>query len=237
MPYLALTLAQLRTRLIARYDRSVFWTDTEANRAINESLLTWGMLTGRWKRRITLETTANTHELALPATMVYRSTLRWNGYPLSPCTRFDLDYGKPLWRGQHTLTGGAVPSRPSLWAPVSLQLIYVWPADAVSHNAWTIDGVSATPTLAADGDFVDLAEADVNVLLGFALHILAFKKGGVIFQALEPYFRQFLQAAAEENSLITTAQFYRKFMGLDQQKQQPQIGAATPVASLAGGSQ
>lgn len=232
MPYQSLTLAQLRTRLKDRYESTAFWSDSQANQAINESLLTYGMLTGRWKRRLILSTTAYTYELALPTTMVYRMRLAWNGYPLSPSSLQDLDLGRPNWRKETISDGGDVPTRPTLWAPISLMLIYIWPQDVSSHNSYLVDGVSATPTLDADGDYVDLAEADVSVLLGFALHVLTYKKGGPAFAATQPLFRAFIEAAATENSLITTSQWYRKYLGLDDHSLRRLKGQPSPVSAL-----
>ncbi len=120
-----------------------------------------------------------------------------------------------------------MPTRVTLWAPVSLQLIYIWPADAVGGNVLTVSGVSATPVLISAGDFVDLGEEDLSVLLNFALHVLSVKKGGPWFTATLPLLVQFLQAAAAENSLITTSQTYRRFLGLTRQ---PPLRAANVSA-------
>jgi len=213
--YQRLTLTDLLTRLKARWEAVAYFTDAEATILLNEALQCWGMLTGRWKRRITVDTTQNTIEVSLPATMTYRMRLAFNGYPLSPTSTDDLNNGQPSWRVETTASGGRVPSRPTLWAPVSLTLLYIWPQDAVGNNALVIDGVSDTPVLVNGGDFVDLSEADVNLLLGYALHAAMLKKGGVYFQATLPLFRAFLTAAGAENDLITTSQMYRKFLGLE----------------------
>lgn len=229
--YTALTFADLKTRLAARYESVPFWSATEAGNAINEGLLTYGMLTGRWKRRIALATSPMDYELGLPDTMVYRMRVTFDGQPLSPTTLFDLDHGRPNWRKETTASGGAVPTRPTLWAPISLMLIYVWPMVTTVPHSWGLDGVSATPTLVDDADTVDLAEADVSVLLGFALHVLTYKKGGPWFAATLPYYQQFLRAAGEENSRITTSQFYRRAMGNDPSLA-PIIGIPTAVSRL-----
>jgi hypothetical protein len=148
--------------------------------------------------------------------MVYRMRLAFNGYPLSPTSMDDLNNGRANWRRETTASGGGVPTRPTLWAPVSLTLLYIWPADAAGNNALVIDGVSDTPTLVNGGDFVDLSEADVNLQLGYALHAASLKKGGPWFAATQHLFRAFLQAAGEENDLITTSQAYRRALGLQQ---------------------
>lgn len=232
MPYQSLTLTDLQTRLKARWDGVPYWTDAEATLYLNEGLLFWGMLTGRWKARVVLGTTAGTYDYALPSTMVYQMRITFNGYPLSPSSRFDLDNGRPNWRRETTASGGDVPTRPTLWAPVTLALFYLWPADAAGHNALTVDGVSATPTLVNAGDYVDLAEADVSLLLGYALHAAAYKKGGAWFRATMPYLTAFLQAAALENELLTTSQAFRRYLGLDKRDLKPPADAPSSLAQV-----
>lgn len=231
MAYEQLTLADMRTRLLARWEGVPYWDAPEATLYINEALQFWGMLTGRWKRRVVVPTTAATYEVPLPAPMVYRMRLAFNGYPLSPTSLTDLDNGQPNWRAEATNNVG-VPSRPTLWAPVSLTLIYIWPQDAIGGNALVVDGVSATPTLVDDADFVDLSEADVTLLLGYALHAASLKKGGAWFQATLPLFRDFLTAAGVENDLITTSQAYRKFLGLQADPLKRLKGAGSSVGAL-----
>lgn len=233
MAYQAITFAQLKARLQARYESVPFWTEAEAGLAINEALLLWGLLTGRWKRRVQIATTAGNFDYGLPASLVFNMRVAWNEQPLSPASLEDFDNGRPNWRIETTASGGDVPTQPTLWAPVSLALIYIWPADADGHNSLTVDGVSATPQLVLDADYVDLAEADLSVLLGCALHLVGFKKGGPWFQATLPYFVAFLRAAAEENSLITTSQAYRRFMGLFHRDFNPLSGAPSSVDQLA----
>jgi hypothetical protein len=225
VPYQSITLAQLRTRLADLYEAVPFWDTTDANDAINEALREWSALTGRWRQRVLLQTTPNDYEYALPDLLLYRMRVEWNRQPLSPSSREDLNNGRPNWRQETTASGGSVPSRPLLWAPVSLRTIYIWPADAPGHNSLTLDGVAQTPVLTADAQFVDLSEADVSVLIGYALHVLTFKKGSVFFAGTFGYWRAFLAAAAEENALLLTSAIYRKAMGYDDRTLKP-IGAA-----------
>lgn len=233
MGYQSITLADLQARLTARWEGQVYWTTPEATLAINEALLTWNLLTGRWHQRIVVPTTANTYEVALPEALLYRTRVDFNGYPLSPSSREDLINGRPHWARESTTFGSPVPRRPTLWAPVSLRLIYYWPKDAVGGNSLTIDGIAKTPVLVNDADFVDLAEADISCLLGFALHVVMLKKGGPWWAATFPYFKAFLEAAGEENSLITTSQTYRRVMGLDMRDLKPLTGAPASVSQLA----
>lgn len=218
MSYQSYTLTNLRDRLAARVEASPFWDETEATDALNEWLRTWNMLTGRWVQRVILETTPRDYTYALPASLSYRTRVLFDNRPLSPASREDLNNGRVNWRRETTADGGAVPDRPMLWAPVSLQLLYLWPADAVGHHALTIDGIAATPQLDPldpDNSYVDLGEDDLSVGLGFALHVLSLKRGSVWFKASLPLFTAFLEAAGLENQLITTSTLYRRWMGLD----------------------
>lgn len=235
MAYIQVTRAQLRTMLEERYEAVPYWTTDEANDALNEMLLTWGMLTGRWRSTVTLQTTAGTVDYAIPPGLSYRVRVAFDGLPLSPASRTEMNLGRPNWWNERTTDGGSVPRRPTLWIPISLNLLAIWPADAAGHHSLTVEGVANTPVLTDDAQFVDLAEADFSPLLGFALHVLSLKKGGPWLAKTLPDYRAFLAAAAEENSLIASSQFYRRFMGLDRRdlkllKGAPAAAPAEPPA-------
>ena len=232
MPYQAITRAELRTRLTEFWEGKPFWTTDEANRAINEALRDWNQLTGRWRRTLPIATTIGTHEYGLPSTLMYQTRVAFNGIPMSPGSVDGLNNGQPRWRDETTATTG-VPDVPTIWVPVTLLIIRIWPADATGNNALLIDGIATTPVLTADGDFVDLAEADVSVLLGYALHVASLKKGGHWFTESLKYFRAFLQAAGSENSRITTSQVYRQVMGLTRRDAKPIETAPATIAQLA----
>lgn len=215
------TWATIRQRLQERIESKPFWDVIEARDAFNETLLTWNLLTGQWKRRITLPTVAGQYEYALSASMLYRMRLTYNTQPMSPSSREEFNNGRPRWRSETTASGGDVPNRPMLWAPISLQLIYIWPADAVGGGTLTVDGVSATPVVVEDGDPVDIEDPHLPVFLGMSEHLLTFKKGGPAFAATLPFFQAFVEEAADENDLILTSQFFRKVMGWDRRDLKP----------------
>jgi len=227
--YTAITLAELQARLQTLYESVPFWTPTEATNALNEGLRVWNQLTGRWHTRVPLQTTAGTLTYTVTGALLYRTRITFNLLPMSPASREDLNQGRPNWRQETTLSGGDVPTRPMLWAPRSLRTVDIWPADAVGHGGLMVDGIAATPVLVNPGDTVDLAEADVSALLGYALHVVSLKKGGAWFQTTFAYFKAFLQAAGEENSLITTSQMYRRVLGLDKRDLKPTRNAPSTL--------
>lgn len=225
MPYTTSTLADLTEALQQRWDGVVFWTPEEARIALNEALRDWNLLTGRWRRRILLSPLAPVlgvpqTDLALPATMVYGMRLALvTGQPLHPSSILELDLARPSWRSETTTSGGDVPTRPRIWAPISLRQIAIWPASAVLlTNGIAADGVANTPVLVELGDTVDIGEEVVDVLLDMALHNAAFKEGGPRWRATLGSFQAFLVAAAAENGLLKTNQKFRRWAGLDRRR-------------------
>jgi len=216
MPYAVVSLSALRILLRAKRDGILQWTVVEETNAINEALRTWNFLTGRWRRRASQTTVATQIEYALPATMIYGMRVTQVGIPLTITSLTELDFARPAWRTETVATGGNVPTAPTLWAPVSLQRIAIWPAfNSIIVNGLTADGVSATPQLVEEDNFIDLGQELLDVFLNYCLHLLAFKLGGSTWTATMPFYRLFLQAAAAENGILKANQKFRRWAGLN----------------------
>ena len=114
-----------------------------------------------------------------------------------------------------TASGGGVPTSVKVWAAAGLSLIAFWPADAAGNTSILVDGVAQTPVLVNGGDYIDLGDEELGVLLGFALHLLAFKAPDQVFQSTQPLQKAFYQAAAAKNVRFGTSDFLRHFLGLD----------------------
>jgi len=228
VPYQTTTLTMLQALMVQRWDQVVFWTPEEARLALNEALREWNLLTGRWRTTVLLSVTAAVPEVALPGVLTYAMRLTTAaGAPLVPSSILELDLAEPQWRRQ-TVAPGATPV---LWAPVSLTQIAIWPCYPTTlANALRCDGVLATPVLTGPLDVVDLGEEIIDVVCDMALHVAAFKEAGDRWRATRPYFEAFLQAAADENSLLKTHQAYRRWAGLDRRRDlQPSTGAPNQV--------
>lgn len=232
MPFTSRSWSEIRARLAERYEGVPWWTPEEALIAFNEGLRMLNLLSGRWKQRETIATTASTYLYTASTSMLFKMRVTVSNLPLDSSSRFDLDQSRPRWRSETTTTGGDVPSRPMMWVPISTRSFYIWPADAVGGLTLTLDGVSATPILVEEGDTLDCGDELLNILLGYALHALTFSKGGSFFAATEGYWKAFLAVAAEENGQIKTSQIYRRIMGLDRRDLKAFRGA--PVLSIDG---
>jgi hypothetical protein len=180
MAYQQVTLATLRTRLQAKFESVPFFTLAEQDAAINEALQWYNLYTGVWRQRTEMTTVADQVYYALPGHLVWGARVEFNGYPLALSSLSDLDNGQPGWEAQTTASGGTIPTRPQVWAPVGMTTIALWPADADGENGLIFDGVFETPTLSVPTDYVDLDDTELDALLGEALYLLCMKDPGRI---------------------------------------------------------
>lgn len=217
--YQSHTLAQMQTALLEKVESVPFWTSAEATDALNEALLLWNLLTGFWKDTVTILTTTSNWDYALPSSLVFGTRVMWNGKILAEASLDEMDSGRPNWQAETTTSGGSVPTQPVKWFPLSIDLIGIWPADMVSGNALTVDGVAQTPRLVSGGDYIDIGDEEFNAILGYALHALALKEGGERFAATLPLLVEFLSEAAEENDQLTQSAMFRQFLGIDETRQ------------------
>lgn len=209
------TLADLRTQLQDRWESVPFWSPEEARLAINESFRWWNIFTGAWCRRIVFGLPVRTHFLTLPNPILYRARVLFLERPLTRTSIFDLDYGHPNWQAEFTDMGGSVPRSPRAWAPVGLTGIAIWPASHEGCHSLQVEGVAATPVLLEDTDYADIEESEIQAVLGEALHVAGFKEGGARWKTTDRYHKEFLMAAADRNARIRSVAFFRRYLGLD----------------------
>lgn len=230
MPYQQVTLSQLKVLMQQQWDASAFWTDEEARRAINEALRIYNLFTGFWKRRVPpIPTVAGQVFYAVPGTLTVNLRMTFNLLSMTIGSLSEYDNGRPNWQAESTTDGGDVPTRPKAYIPVGLATFAIWPRDAVGGGSLLLDGVAATPVLLADGDFLDLGQEEITILLGEALHIVAFKERGRRWAATAVKHTAFLAACADRNKRLATNAYFRKYLGLDQEKtRRPERRADAP---------
>lgn len=216
MSYTTTTRATLRLRLQERYESLVFWTDTEANDAINEALRQFNAYTGYWHGTVTVSTAAGDPFITLPGTLTYRSRVYTTGRTLTRKSIVEQYRGRRNWRTQTTTDGGAIPTTVREWTPIGLRMIALWPTPAAAGIALSVDGVKLTPTLSADGSYVDLGEEALSAILDEALWILGGFKRPSLVEAFRGRHRAFILACGAKNDHLRASAFYRKALGLDQ---------------------
>lgn len=219
MSYAQTTRAQFRTLLRERLGAAnTFWRDTELNFLTQESLRFFNLLTGFWKTRATVLTVINQLWMLLPSTITSNMRVSWQGLPLSPTSAYDLDFGRPNWTSETTITGGDVPTQPKLFVIGGLTLIALWPSDAAGGNVMTVDGIAATPILTSDAQQLDIGLDEQKILLDYCQHVATFKEGGKELADSQALLKSFLKACAERNGMLKASAVYRKYMGLDKSR-------------------
>lgn len=233
MAYASVTRATLRARLQDRYEAAAFWTDTEANDAINEALQQFNLFTGYWRGSSTVNTVANGVFLTVPGTLTYRSRVTRSGKVLVQKSLVELFRQRKNWRTQTTASGGAVPTTVQEWAPIGLKTIAIWPADAAGGTTLTIEAVKLTPVLSADASFVDLGDEELGLLLDEALWILMYKRPSEL-EGQRFRHDRFLQGCLDRNDLLRGSSYFRARLGLDpEQALKPIRAAKTPAEAEA----
>lgn len=205
---------------------SNFWSNDELNAYINVALRDFNRFTGYWHRRITLTTQQYNPYLSLPTSMTLGMRVEFNSSPLAQGSLFDWDKMYPYWEGE--------PDTPVEWAPVGMALIALRPADATGSNSLVVDGVSATPVLTADGDFVDLGQEQFGAILDYIQHLAAFKEGGQEFVNTKGLLEHFYRECALNNERFRASSLYRRLMSLDtdpgkKKRREPSPKGESPV--------
>lgn len=217
MVYAAVTRATLRARLQDRFTGDPFWTAAEANDALNEALRYFNLFTGYWRGTGTALTVANDPFLTVPGTLTYRTRVTRSGFALARKSIVELYRWRRNWRTQTTATGSPVPTTVREWAPIGLGSIAIWPAHAAGGLTLTFEAIKITPILTADGDFLDLGEEELALVLAEALYILSFKRPSIL-EAMQAKHQLFLQGCLERNAQLRASSYYRRVLGLDQQQ-------------------
>jgi len=230
MAYSQVTRAQFRSLVRNQLGdgtlASAFWRDDELNKVIQESLRFFNLLTGYWKTRVALPTTAGTVWYSLPGTITSGMRMSFNGFPLRPEGLYNMDFGRNGWESETTTSGGDVPTRPRYWVIGGLNKIGIWPADAAGGGGLVIDGLAVTPILSSDASFLDVGQEDMNCLLDLCQHIAAFKEGGLEFKNSLESFKGFLAEAGKRNAILKRCATYRKWLGLDLGRQKRNLKEA-----------
>jgi len=238
--YASTTRATLRARLQDRYTGDPYWSTTEANDALNESLRQFNLFTGYWRGNATAPTVINTPFVVVPGTLTYRTRVTRVGKALTRKSIVELYRSKRNWRTQTTTSGTPVPTTIQEWAPVGLGAIAIWPTDAAGGTVLTFEAVKLTPVLTADGQFVDIGDEELKLVLDEALYILSFKLPSVMEQMKSKHM-VFLTGCLERNDQLRASSYYRRVLGLDAQQRveatkRVKDDDGTPGAALGSGA-
>lgn len=207
--YALVTLSQLRDLLTARLgNNSVFWDSQEKTDAINEALNVWQIMVGEWTLGITLVADGSTF-YNVPTQIAAIQRILFGGLPLTMASLNELDMGNPDWQG--------VTANPEFWTLNGINLFGLSPQP--TSGVLTIEGLSETPSLINDGDYVMLGDEQLNRILDYAEHYCSFKEGQGEFDSSQSGFNLFIEAAAKRNENLMATALYREWMGRNREEQ------------------
>ena len=187
-----------------------FWTDSEITQFINAGLRTYNVLTGFWSGTKTLSTAPNKPYYALGSNLVFGARISLNGQVLDPGSVYEWDQQDPNWMSERGL--------PLMWAPVGLGIIALNPIPPAGGDTLTVQGISVTPVLVLPGDKINIGREDFNALADYITHTLQVKVGGAEFQSSKVAMQAFMKAAVVRNEKLRSTTFYRRIIGLQQDK-------------------
>lgn len=235
MPYTSISRATLRARLQDRYEGTPFWSNTEANDAINETLRWFNLYTGYWRGTAAVVTGVGDRFLSVAGTLTKATRVTRAGKALARKSIVELYRHRLNWRTQATTDGGTVPTTIQEWAPIGLSKIAIWPADGAGGTTLTIEAVKITPILSADGTNVDLGTEELDLLLDECLWVLSFKRPSEMV-GLQPNHQRFLRGCYDRNDQLRASAYFREALGLDQeQRLVPPRRPSDPPILQAGG--
>jgi hypothetical protein len=210
MPTTRWTLSDLRDALRARIGATEgaarFWTDYDLDVNIREAFRSWNRLTGQWRGRVVLATTADDPFVTLPSTLTWAARVEWQGTSLEPVGLHELDDAWPGWQS-------APSGVPTYWVPVALNLIALASPPATAKTSLVVDGILQTPLLTADTSEVDLDAPLVPILLDYARHLGSFRLGGDVWQISQATRAAFWQAAGDRNQQLQATALFARTIG------------------------
>ena len=114
MPYTQVTRAAfrglVRNQLGSGGLASSFWRDAELNFIIQESLRFYNLLTGYWKTRAILPTTAATVWYTTPGIITSNMRVTFNGFPMRSASMYSMDFGRSGWESESTTSRRRCPN-------------------------------------------------------------------------------------------------------------------------------
>jgi hypothetical protein len=203
------TLAELKTQLTQRVgENSTFWLGDEKRDAINEALNVWQLMVGEFTFGLTLGADGSTF-YSVPTQIGAIQRVKFDGEPLTLISINELDLGQPGWQG--------VSGDPLFYALMGANLFALSPQPTSGDIA--VEGISETPTLTNDSDYVMLGDEQLNRILDYAEHYCSFKEGVGEFDAQMTGFAFFIEAAGKRNGNLLATALYRQWMGRNREEQ------------------
>ena len=226
MAYAVTTRSTLRTRITERLI-SVFWTTTELDIYINEAIRMWNAFTGTTfygAGDVSNSVTTNTFftdATTWSASLFYVQRLFLANASLDPVRLCDLDELNPTWQSD---AAGTI----NMYAINGLNHVTNYPKPSGSTDVY-LQAVLVATVPSSDGDYIQVAEEDMEAIIDYVTFISKLKEGGSETQEASIALQRFLKQACLKNSALNNHSAYRRLLGLPlQQQRRPDAMASNP---------
>lgn len=209
--YASINLSQFIANVRTNLGPSAFYTDSEITQFINFTLRIYNCLTGFWSGQQNVSLAANRPYYVLNSTLVFGARVELDGVTLQQGTVFGWDQQNPCWM--------SLRGMPCEWAPVGLGILALNPIPPSGGPVLTVYGVSVTPILVNPNDKINIGQEDFSALSNCVSHFLELKSGGSEFESSKSSFKNFMASAGVRNEIIRSTKFYKRVLGLEQDKQ------------------
>lgn len=185
------TLADLEANVYSQLDNnSLFYTQAEVDRAINEAVRTLNLYTGYLQESASGgTTTANRTFYDVPASILWPTAVYYNGRPLRKNSLGAIGMLRKEWMYDRGSVYGPVAN----WIPIGIRKYAIHPACSIGSVALTVEGVAEPTTLVYATDVIEFPDEFSDTLTDLAVHVLPLKEGGKVFADAASAYEDFLK--------------------------------------------
>lgn len=187
------TLADLESNIYSQLDdNSLFYTQAEVDRAINEAIRVLNLYTGYLQDSVSGGTTTiNRVFYDVPSDILWPTAVYYGGRVLKKATLSAVGGMNKRW----LLDTGSNYGPVAEWIPIGTRKYALHPACSRGGVALTVEGVAEPTAMASATDLTEFPDEYLDTLTDLAVHILPLKEGGKVFADAATSYQEFLNGA------------------------------------------
>ena len=185
------TLADLEQNVYSQLDdNSLFYTQAEVDRAINEAIRVLNLYTGYLQESASGgTTTAGRVFYDTPAAILWPTAVYYGGRVLKKATLSSMGGARKRWLADTGSAYGPVAE----WVPIGIRKYALHPACSRGGVALTVEGVAEPSPMVNATDLTEFPDEYLDTLTDLAVHTLPLKEGGKVFADSATSYQEFLK--------------------------------------------
>ena len=185
------TLADLEQNVYSQLDdNSLFYTQAEVDRAINEAIRVLNLYTGYLQESASGgTTTVNRVFYDVPSAILWPTAVYYGGRVLKKATVPAIGGFRKRWLADTGAKYGPVAE----WVPIGIRKYAIHPACSIGSVALTVEGVAEPTEMVNATDVLEFPDEYLDTMTDLAVHILPLKEGGKVFADSASSYQDFLK--------------------------------------------